>query len=386
MTRLLALVAALAACKSKEPPPTAAPPTGPAAVPDAAAPPADWAARCEAALTAAPGIKPVRRVQAILDGCRPCGDWTPLLRWNVLAADGGPRVAEIEAAMDACQAYCKPAAKAAFLGALEAARGKHAPRPWRELGEACGDEVSAKPDLRYLSAPYFALDRIARAAAAHGKLGPLLAAIELPLPPLSSTGGAFVLPPSPAIVPDAGAVHVTVSTTEISVGPLPRAKLGPAGVTVLAGEAPYPGTQVAGKALAAALARLSPDPDGRIAVIAPKAMAARRLVDVAAAAGAHQLVLAAAAGGPEGWSLPGVVPVVLSAKQAPGALRLRLGESPDAALRELKDAPAEKLAAAPAILIDDKATVEGLAKLLGALAHRDVSAATLVASVPRARP
>ena len=381
MTRALVLVAALAACKSKEPPPTSASPASPAS------PAADWSVRCEAALAAAPRLGPVRRVGAIIDGCRPCGDWAPLLRWSVLAADGGPRAAEIEAAMDACRAYCKPEAKAAFLGTLEAARGKHVPKPWRALGEACGEEVSATPDGRYMSAPYFALDRIARAAAAHEKLGPHLAALELPLPPLSSTGGAFVLPPSPAIAPDAGPVHVTVSMTEISVGALPRARLGPAGVTVIAGDAPYPGTAVTAKALAAALGKLSPGPDARIAVIAPKAMPARRLLDVVPAAGAHRLVLAAAAaGGPEGWSLPGVVPVVLSAKPAPGALRLDLGESPDDALRALKDAPADQLAAPPAIAIGDKATIEGLAKLLGALAHRGASAASLVASAPRTRP
>jgi len=374
------LAATLAACKSKEPPPAAPAQTADAG---AAAPAADWAARCEAALAGAPQQQPVRRVQAILDGCRPCGDWAPLLGWNVLPADGGPKTAQIEAAMDACRAYCKPEAKTAFLGTLEASRGKHSPRPWRVLGETCGEAVSARPDTRYMSAPYFALDRIARAAAAHGKLGPLLAAIELPLPPLSSTGGAFVLPAAPAIAPDAGPVHVTVSTTEITVGKLPRARLGAAGVTVEAGEALYPGAPVLPAALAAALDQLAAGPDARIAVIAPRAMAARRLIDVIAAAGEHRLVLAAAAAGsPEGWHLPGVVPVVLSAKEAPGALRLSLGESADGAIGALKQAPPDQLAAAPAIAVDDKATVEGLAKLLGALAYRDIAAASL----RRARP
>jgi len=385
----VALLAALAACKSKEPPPTSAEPTppSPAAAADAAAPPADWAARCEAALAGAPKLRPVRRVEAIIDGCRPCGDWAPLLRWSTLPSDGGPKLAEIEAAMDACQAYCKPEAKIAFLGALEAARGKHTNKPWRELGEVCRDQISARGDFRYMSAPFFALDRIARGAAAHPRLGPLLDAIELPLPPLSITGGAFVLAPSPALVPEAGPVHVTVSTTEITVGLLPRAKLGAAGVTVDAGEALYPGASVTPKALAAALDKLAAGPDARIALIAPKGMAARRLIDVVAAAGPHKLVLAAAAaGGPEGWNLPGVVPVVLSAKEAPGALRIALGESADDAIRELQNAPAPKLAAPPAIAIADKATVEGLAKLLGALVHRDLLAASLVAAPGRARP
>jgi hypothetical protein len=403
---ILALAAALAACKSKEPPPAAEPAKPAAAATPAtpAAPAADWVARCEAALAGAPKLGPARRVEAIIDGCRPCGDWTPLLRWNVLAADGGPKAAEIEAAMDACRAYCKPEAKIAFLGTLEASRGKRSPRPWRELGEACREEVSAKADVRYMSAPYFALDRIARAAAAHPRLAPLLAAIELPLPPLSSTGGAFVLPPSPAIAPDAGRVHVTVSTTEITVGALPRATLGAAGVTVDstglrpapraepagspprdsltridAGEALYPGATVAPRALAAALDRLAPDPDARIALIAPRAMSARRLLDVVKAAGAHKLVLAAAvAGAPEGWTLPGVVPVVLSAAPPDaGALRLELGESADGAVRAVKEAPAAALAAPPVIAVGGKATVEGLAKLLGALAYREVHAASL---------
>jgi hypothetical protein len=411
---LAALAAALAACKSKEPP-QAAPPAGSGASSSsgsgsgsaqaaqaAPAQAADWAARCEAALAGAPQVKPARRVQTIIDGCRPCGDWTPLLRWGVLATDGGPKAAEIEAAMDACRAFCKPEAKAVFLGALDAARGKHTQKPWRELGEACGAEISAKPDGRYMSAPYFALDRIARAAAAHDRLVPLLAAIELPLPPLSMTGGAFVLPSSPTIVPDAGAVHVTVSTTEITIGALPRARLGPAGVTVDAGETPYPGAKVAPKALAAALDKLSPDPRARITMIAPKAMAARRLIEVVAAAGAHELVLAAAGtGGPEGWSLPGVVPVTLSVAApagpaasgaadtagaagvagVPAPLALTLGASPDDALRAIKDASAQQ-AIPPTITVEDKATVEGLAKLLGTLAYRDISAARL----RRARP
>ncbi|HSK05055.1 MAG TPA: hypothetical protein VK932_27590 [Kofleriaceae bacterium] len=391
MLAALATLAALAACqaKRKEPPPSSAQPPAPGATADPAtdpaAPPAapdDWAERCESALADAPGVAPVHRLQAVLDNCQPCGDWAPLLRWNAPAADGGPTTAAIEAAMDACRAYCKPAARAAFLGTLEAARGKHAPRPWRELGAACGEEVSAKPDPRYLSAPYFALDRIARAAAGHPRLGPLLAVLELPLPPLSITGSAFVLPASPVIVPDAGPVHVTVTMAEITVGALPRAKLGASGVTVLAGDAPYPGTPVPIAALGATLARLSPGPDARIAVIAPKAMPARRLADVIAAAGAHPLVLAAAAGGPEGWSLPGVVPIALSAKRAPRALRLELGDSADAALRALEDAPAEQLAAPPAILVTDKATIEGLAQLLGALADRGVVAASLARTRP----
>lgn len=385
----LALVAALAACRSKEPqPPPSEPPGGSAAASDAAAaaPAADWAVGCEAALAGAPKLRPVRRVEAIIDGCRPCGDWAPLLRWNTLTADGGPKLAEIEAAMDACQAYCKPEARTAFVGALDGARGKHSSKPWRDLAEVCREAVSGgRGDLRYMSAPFFALDRIARAAAAHPKLGPLLAEIELPLPPLSITGGAFVLPAAPTIVPEAGPVHVTVSTTEITVGLLPRAKLGSGGVTVEAGEVLYPGATVAPKALAAALDKLPGGPDARVAMIAPKAMAARRLLDVVGAAGDHKLVLAAAvSGGPEGWHLPGVVPVVLAtaAKDAPGGLRLALGASPDAAILELKNAAAPQLAAPPAILLDDKATVEGLAKLLGALAHRDIAAASLA----RARP
>jgi hypothetical protein len=385
VTRALVLVAVLAACKSKEPPPQPQPTAtapAPAAAPDAGSA-TDWIARCEAALAGAMKVEPVRRAQAIIDGCRPCGDWTPLLRWNVLAADGGPRTEAIADAMDGCRAYCKPEARNAFLRTLEAARGKHTSRPWRELGAVCGPEVSAKPDDRYLSAPFFALDRIARAAAASDRLAPLLAEIELPLPPVSTTGGAFVLPASPSIAPDAGAVHVTVSTTEITVGALPRARLAATGVTVHAGEALYPGASVTPKTLAAALDKLSQDPAARIALIAPKGMAARRLLDVVAAAGTHPLVLAAdAAGAPEGWHLPGVVPVPLTLQEAPGALRITLGASPDAALRELEAAPADKLTAPPVIALDDKATVEGLARLIGGLAHRGVP----VASLRRARP
>jgi hypothetical protein len=69
-------------------------------------------------------------------------------------------------------------------------------------------------------------------------------------------------------------------------------------------------------------------------------------------------------------------------KEAPDAIRLSLGESADGAIAALKQEPPQKLAVPPVILVGDKATVEGLAKLLGAIAYRDLPATSL----KRARP
>jgi len=334
----------------------------------------DWTARCEATLLGAPKQTPVRRLNAILAGCQPCGDWKPLLAWMTPASAGGPSSATIEDAMAACQAYCSGDARQKFLGTLDDGRDKQSPRPWRILGEVCGAAVSAVPDARFMSAPYFALDRIARAAAANARLLPLLAAIELPLPALSPNGIGFELPASAAMQPDPGRYHVSVTSTGSSVGELPRARLGADGVTIAHGATPYPGEPVEDRALAAALAKL---PAGeRVAVLAPRALPAARLVEVVARAG-RDLHLAVAAGGPPGWTLPGVSPVVLA---APGVKPTRDVTTwdltdVDARIAEIQAKPA--LAGAQVIRIDAKATVADLAKLLGAFAYKDVKAVTL---------
>ena len=231
------------------------------------------------------------------------------------------------------------------------------------------NETPALPDTRFMSAPFFALDRIARAAAANPKLAPLLATLELPLPAVSITGVGFELGESPVMNPSPPPFHITVSQTEIRIGKLPTAKLGPNGITVDAGAA-YPGELVDAKALAAKLPE-------RVVLIAPAAMPAQRLVDVVKAAGKREILLAVrASGAPPGWTLPGIVPVALDAAPAPKTYEWKLDDKVDAAIADLKSIPAEAFAK-PRVTIMKTATVAHLAKLLGAIAFRDGHNASL---------
>jgi hypothetical protein len=365
--RHLAVCIALVACKDSAPKP---PP--PVVVADAALSidaAADWTVACETALTTKQ--TPVRRLSMIIAGCQPCGDWTPLLDWNTEMTNGGPPEATIEAMMVACDAYCSKDSKMQFLGALPDGRGKHSNKPWRVLGDKCGDKVSAVPDVRFMSAPFFALDRIARATAAHPKLAPLAAAVELQLPPVSVTGVGYELPVAAVMKPDLPKFHVTITQSEIRIGALPTAKLAATGVVVDLGPSPYPGELVDLKSLAQKL------PAERIVLIAPRGLPASRVTEVVKAIGAKEIVLAvAAAGAPKGWSMPGIVPVLLNATPKPKTFEWTVDPEVDAAIANLKQNPAEAFVD-PKLVIAKTATVEHLAKLLGALAFRDGHAASL---------
>ena len=62
-----------------------------------------------------------------------------------------------------------------------------------------------------MSAPFFALDRIARTwRAPGGDSADTLAAIELPLPALTISGAGVVLPDADGVTPKVGALHITV--------------------------------------------------------------------------------------------------------------------------------------------------------------------------------
>lgn len=376
-------IAVLAACKaSRRESPAQDPPT-PAGAAIADAGPADANLdACRATAARVPSLPAPQRAQALIDGCQPCGDWTPLLTWNTPAADGGPPRTAIEQAMLACKAFCDPNAKQRFLGTLDAARGQATRAPWRFLGEICKAEVSAVPDARFMSAPYFALDRIARAIGDPG----LLAPIELPLPALGINGVGFDLANSPRTAPEAGPAALTVDAGQISLGSLPTAKLSATGLAV---SGDYPGTEVEPKALAAALAR--PELAGQpIALLAPSGLAAARIVEVIGAAGGHDLRLAVASPGPRGWTLPSTVPISLSAKPGAGgtgrtSIRLTLDATAFDAIKTAKATPRADLVRAPVtIVVDRTATVASLASLLGALGYFEVTAAVLTA--PAAPP
>lgn len=295
----LVAVAAVAACKSPKPNDKDV----------------DWPA-CEAAIRLAQADLLDARPMRVIAGCPVCGEFAPLLRWNTPHAEGGPTRQAIENAMVACHGYCDADAKQRFLGTLDSARGMAVRTPWLQLGERCKAEVSAIPDARYATAPLFVLDRIARAASAHGIA---VAALELPVPAVTLTGAGVVLPEVNAgAVLDAGPYAITVLGDQIFVGRLPRAHLSPSGVAIDLGPVPYPGAQVALAALAGELAKL---PDAPVALLAPKAMPAAPLVPiVTAAASVRPIYLAVAApGSPEGWMLPGTLPIALDAGALAGA-------------------------------------------------------------------
>jgi len=379
MRTALVLALALVACKgNKDAPPTEPPTVAPHPMPEKVPEPVpgDWAA-CKAALESAPKLPPNRQVAALIEGCRPCGDWTPLLQWNTPTEDGGPKRQAIMDAMVGCKAWCDPNAKQRFLGTLDDARGKPTNRtPWRMLGDVCKDAVSAAPDPRFLSAPYFALDRIARDVAAKPDGAPLLAALDLPLPAVSLTGQGLVLPESGVSKPAAAQSQLTITAEDVRVGPLPRAKLGANGVTVSAGE-PYPGIPVALEALGAALDKLAPP----ILVFAPKGLPAARLAEVIAAAKSRPLFLAVGMTSPlPGWPIHGMSPVELvGAAGGKPTVTYRVGAAGDEVLKQI--APTTPVSPV-ALVVDPAATVQSVATVLGGLAFKDVKTAVVTVGRP----
>lgn len=292
------LLVVFVACKNKAPPPKV----------DDAKPAIDLT-KCDAALKQAANAPLDARPQMVIDGCQVCGDWAPILRWNIPEGEGGPKFSEIEQAMQRC-GFCDANAKQRFLGTLDKARGTNARTPWRELGDVCKADISAVPDNRFMSAPYYALDRIARAVGRDKAAS--LAVLEIPLPALSVAGTGVVLPELPTpVTPTVGTVHVSLIGDQIFVGKFPRARLTTNGVVVTND---YPGTLVAIGELASTVEKLVVgDPTHTVTLLAPHAMPAENLVPVIASIGSlAPLYLGATAHeSPEGWLLPGAIPVGL---------------------------------------------------------------------------
>jgi hypothetical protein len=315
----LVLVAS-ATCKGAHDPPHAGGGTSgsgfvhPSVVAPPIAPPVDWTA-CNTALRRAATEPLDVRPQLVIDGCAVCGDWAPILQWNRPSTEKGPTRLQIESAMATC-GYCNANAKQRFLGTLDAARGTSSRAPWRNLGELCKAEVSAVPDSRFTNAPFYALDRIARAAAAHGgETANLLAALELPLPAVSISGSGLTLPDlDDGVSPTAGPMAVTVMGDGLHVAKLPRARMSGAGLSVDLGN--YPGDVVKPEQLGAALTKLAAgEPTTSITVLTAVAAPAQQLVTmVATAAMVAPVYLGVNAhDAPEGWDLTGTIPVALTA-------------------------------------------------------------------------
>lgn len=319
MKHLVVAAIALLGCGHKDSAPGAgsgsALPKGHPVIVDAPpAPPVDWDA-CNSALRKAATEPLDVRPSLVIDNCKVCGDWTPILMWQHPPTEkGAPTHAQIEAAMATCGYCANPNGKARFWATLDEARGTDARTPWRFLGEQCKADISAVPDPRFVSAPFYALDRIARAASAHGgESANLMAAIELPLPAVSITGNGLTLPDVDSGQSNtAGPLAITIIGDGLHVAKLPRARLGANGVTTDLGN--YPGDVVKPAELGAALSRLaSGDSTAAIAILAPVAMPATSLKPVIAAAAKVAPVYLAvnATGSPEGWALPATIPVQL---------------------------------------------------------------------------
>lgn len=216
------------------------------------------------------------RVLTLIQGCQVCGDWKPILDWAVAPEDGGPKRSAILERMGQCEAWCTPNAKDFFTATLDDARGTDQRVPWRQLAQQCKDKVSAVPDGRYVSAPYFALDRIARASGKDAKLAAALANVTIQLPPTSGTGALIDVAQTSGLtepVPD-NARLVTVLGDQLYLSSPQLAHLTPTGVALVPNALPtYPGKQLAADELPAL---------EDIVVIAPNRMLAKKLFELLA--------------------------------------------------------------------------------------------------------
>lgn len=304
---------------------------------------------CRGQLPAIAALDAIARANALLEACQPCGDWAPILRWSMPHAEGGPTHNAISDAMLRCRAYCEPNAKQRFLGALDNARAQGTRTPWRLLGETCGAAVSAAPDARHMSAPYFALDRIARAIAAD-TAPELLAQLTLSLPAVSISGVGVQLPALPRGASPASPdrVVLTVDASQFLVGQLPLATLSANGL-VVTGD--YPGTAVPAAQLAKTIAAARAA-DKPLDVLAPHALPVARIFDVLDAA-KTPIRLVVALPQPVGWSAPGALDIVL-----------------------------RRSGAGPTLEISRAATVDDLVAKLATLREQHVAAVTLAPAKP----
>jgi len=356
--------------------------------------PLSVSAACRAAAANVPNLNPIERAQALLDACHPCGDWLPLLTANKTQVQGGPPRGAVEEAMVGCNAFCDSNAKQRFLDALDGARGQEDTRkPWRLLGEACAAAVSAVPDTRYMSAPYFALDRIARGIADPAVLGK----IEIALPPLTASGVGVDLPTAEPSSPEAGPAALTIDAHQTFIGVLPIATLSATGVKP---GAQYPGAEVPPNLIGAALSTLAARviSGAPVALLAPRSLPAIRIASAIATARGHAFRLAVGLPGPGNWTLPGTIGVSLvGSVNLPDVSRSRtavtLGASAEPAIAAADEVlkPGEKRGPM-VITIEPTAVTSTLATLLAALATKGVSLAVLIdgtaasSAAPAAKP
>jgi hypothetical protein len=297
-----------------------------------------------------------------------------------MSTEGGPARADLDAALHRCNAPCDTASARKMASALDTARGTENRSPWRVLGDSCKDKVSAVPDARFMSAPFFVLDRIGRAIGGRGgELAKLLAPLDIAIPAVTISGVGPTLPAGYTNVHTAGPAAITIFGPETRIGVLPRATLGPTGVTVTGN---FPGELAPN--LAAAVAKIG---DAPIAILAPEQLPAAKVVAVIALSqrtditldpkkpGRRPMELAVGSpSAPRSWQVPATIPVALNGQSGAADVRridITSGKVQDRAVRS-DGRPVR-------ITVDATSTVADLAKELAALSGEGIAQVELVA-------
>jgi len=255
-----------------------------------------WEPGCAAALTEARTAPALDRFAILARGCPACGvDWAPLLRATTVTVNGtsATTTTEIDDLVKACGGACSGTARDQFINAFELIKDERTlERPWRTLAKACPALLAPSADGRLASAPWYLLTQISRAYFGHPGAGApagatvaVADAVELPLPAVMVGGGGVELPTASSVLPEPAAVLVTVLANEVRVAPAPTALLGPEGLSAPT-LADYPGDPVAPHTLAKRISDAARTGTGTVAILAPHAAPARRVLEVIAATGA----------------------------------------------------------------------------------------------------
>jgi len=275
---------------------------------DGAAKPADRAATtvstaCARVLAAPPATEIDGGLGAVLAACTPCGvPWDPLIAVSAIDPDGPPPETAAPAlppptaifdVLDACRAPCSSSARAEVAELLRDA-DRTPSAPWRKLAERCPEALRVDAHTRrFARGTWYALARITAAIGTDEALaGVRRAPPEFPLPPLSEAATALALPRVDRLAPWHPRVHVTVTESMIQTGVLPWVELGDGGPSLVPGPGlDYPGDPVSLDAVArvvgeitAALApsRHPADAEPRPLIVAPRGLAAARVLAVVA--------------------------------------------------------------------------------------------------------
>ena len=344
--------------------------------------------RCITTLERATKLPAAERAGLLVRGCGLCGrPWDSVLAADHADTGGHVDLEEIWRVVEGCGGVCTNQAAAAFRGQLaELTPGRPSTRPWRALASACGAQLHVdRTSERFVSAAWYALavigDQLQLArptlpASDQARIDSALAAMLLPLPPLTPPGTGYVLPGG-GLRPGTPWLQITVTSDAVFVGRLAFAHLSPIGLQLVDGGVPYPGTQLAapGELAAAIDAQRAPtappapvlaDRFAEPVLSAPRGAPARRLLEVVAALGSHRAHLAVAAPAPAAlWrGLVAAHPLPLTAT-APAGRRLRLGlVTPRIAI---VDEAGAVVASAP-LPLDDRLLVERWTAALNALA------------------